>query len=150
VVIVGDGQETVTGVTRRGNGFQYTITRRGDGTVPTECALLPGARTYYTSVAHSELARDEVIARAIADLLHTGRTKRLKSKLERRPSAAEARISDAGLRRTHTTKVDWVGLEPDARRVFLQTLNEPPKLRLRLPTRKKSALRKKPARRRGK
>jgi pimeloyl-ACP methyl ester carboxylesterase len=141
VVIVGDGQETVTGVTRRGNGFQYTITRRGDGTVPTECALLAGASTYYTTVAHSELARDEVIARSIADLLHTGRTKRLKSKLARRTSAAEARISDAELRRTHTAKVDWVGLEPDARRVFLQTLNEPPKLRLRLPIRKKSARR---------
>jgi pimeloyl-ACP methyl ester carboxylesterase len=135
-VIVGEGQETVTRATRRGEQFQYTITRRGDGTVPTACALLPGASTHYTSVAHSELARDEVVARAIADLLKTGRTKRLDSK-PARISAAEARISDAELRRTHAEKVDWAGLEPDARRVFLQTLNEPPQLRLRLPVRKK-------------
>jgi hypothetical protein len=96
-------------------------------------------------VAHSELARDEAIAHAIADLLRTGRTRRLKSKLARR-SFAEARITDAALRLTHTEKVDWAGLEPDARRVFLQTLNEPPQLRLRLPARKKKVARQTPRR----
>ena len=102
-VIVGAGQETVTSATRRGEQFQYTITRHGDGTVPTACALLPGASTHYTSVAHSELARDEVIARAIADLLKSGRTKRLQTK-PARISTAEARITDAELRRTHTAE----------------------------------------------
>ena len=145
-VIVGAGQETVTRAKRVGNEFQYTITRHGDGTVPTACAVLPGASTYYTTVAHSELARDEVVARSIADLLHTGTTKRLKSKLAR-PGAAEARITDAELRRTHTEKVRWAGLEADARRVFLQTLNEPPKLRLRLPVAKKKVAHKNPRRR---
>jgi hypothetical protein len=109
--------------------------------------VLPGASTYYTSVAHSELARDEAVARAIAEVLHTGRTQHLASKLAR-PSAAEARITDAELRCTHTQKVDWAGLEPDDRRVFLQTLNEPPKLKLQLPRSKpaRSAVRRaKPA-----
>jgi hypothetical protein len=146
IVIVGAGQETVTRAARRGQEFEYTITRNGDGTVPTQCALLPGASAYYTSVAHSELARDEVVAHSIADLLRSGHTKGLKSKLAR-PSTARALITDAELRRTHTQKVDWAGLEPDARRVFLQTLNEPPKLRLRLPVKGKRAERKKAPRR---
>jgi pimeloyl-ACP methyl ester carboxylesterase len=144
--VIGIGQETVSRAARRGKEFQYTITRNGDGTVPTECALLPGARTYFTAVAHSELARDEVVARSIADLLKTGRSRRLES-TRPRTSAAEARITDAQLRRTHAAKVDWAGLEPDARRVFLQTLNEPPQLRLRLPaSKKKKVSRKKPRR----
>jgi hypothetical protein len=60
--IVGAGQETVTRATRRKDEFVYTITRHGDGTVPRACAELPGARTYYTTVAHSELARDAAVA----------------------------------------------------------------------------------------
>ncbi len=131
-VIVGAGQETVTSVRRRGGEFQYTITRQGDGTVPTACAVLPGASTYYTSVAHSELARDGAVAQAITEVLHTGRTQRLASRLAR-ASTAEARITDSELRRTHNEKVDWAHLEPDDRRIFLQTLNEPPRLRLQLP-----------------
>ncbi len=47
VVIAGVNQETVTAVARRGNEFVYTITRNGDGTVPTAQALLPGARDLF-------------------------------------------------------------------------------------------------------
>jgi pimeloyl-ACP methyl ester carboxylesterase len=131
-VIAGTGQETVTRVSRRKEDFIYTITRHGDGTVPLICAQLEGARTYYTSVAHSELARDPAVAQAVADLLRDGATNRLGIKCSR-GGKAQARISDSQLRRTHIDKVDWANLEPDARRVFLQTLNEPPKLRLRVP-----------------
>jgi hypothetical protein len=45
----------------------------------------------------------------------------------------------------HTGKVDWAGLEPDERREFLENLNEPPKLQLRVPkkaTRAKAGRRK--------
>lgn len=130
--IVGVGQETVTRVARRGDEFIYTITRRGDGTVPTARAELPGARTYYTAVAHSELARDATVAGAIAEVLRTGESRQLQSKWSTR-SSAEARISDAELRRTHTHKVDWVHMEPGARQEFLRNLNEPPQLKLRVP-----------------
>ena len=75
-----------------------------------------------------------VVAMAVADLLRTGRTRRLKSHCSR-GSRAEARISDSQLRRTHVEKVDWAHMEPDARRIFLQTLNEPPQLRLQVPAR---------------
>jgi hypothetical protein len=42
-------------------------------------------------------------------------------------------VSDGALRRTHAEKVDWTALAPEERRLFLQSLNEPPQLRLRVP-----------------
>jgi pimeloyl-ACP methyl ester carboxylesterase len=129
-VVAGVQQETVTGVARRGDDFVYTVTRNGDGTVPTAYAELAGARTYYARVSHSELVRNGVVAHAIADLLRTGRTRRLPHTWPLRGSAA-ARVTDAALRRNHSEKVDWAALEPDERRIYLQNLNEPPQLRLR-------------------
>ncbi len=131
--IVGVGQETVTAVRRRDDDFVYTITRHGDGTVPAISAALPGAPTHYAPVAHSDLARDRLVAAAVADLLRKGSTRRLATKWTT-SSVAEARITDRELRRADAQKVDWAALEPEERRIFLQNLNEPPKLRLRVPT----------------
>ena len=97
------------------------------------CAELPGARTYYTKVAHSELARDRRCGGSHCGCAaHAARRARLETKWSRARSA-EARISDRELRRTHTAKVDWVHMEPDARQDFLRNLNEPPHLKLRVP-----------------
>jgi len=131
-VIVGVGQETVTAVSRRNEEFVYTITRRGDGTVPAISGQLPGANTYYARTAHSDLTREPVVAAAVIDLLRKGTTRRLSDKWAGK-NLAEARISDYKLRRTHVEKVEWARMEPEARRVFLQNLNEPPELRLRVP-----------------
>jgi hypothetical protein len=130
--IVGAGQETVTRATRRNGEFVYTITRHGDGTVPVCCAELPGARTYYTTVAHSDLARDALVAHAIAEVLRTGETTKLQEEWSR-GGRAEARISDTQLRRTHNEKVDFTQMEPEARQLFLRNLNEPPQLKLSVP-----------------
>src|SRR5450755_2522962 len=140
VVIAGVNQETVTAIARRRDDFVYTITRNGDGTVPTDQALLPGARTYFTAAAHSELTRDYGVAQAVADLLRSGKTRRLPTR-RAHASQAEARISDRQLRRTQIRKVDWSALPPAARRIFLQSLNEPPALKLRLPARRAPATR---------
>lgn len=134
VTIVGVGHETVTAVARRNGEFEYTITRRGDGTVPSVSAELPGALTLYARAAHSDLTRDPVVAAAVVDLLRNGRTRRLPTRWISR-SRAQARIRDSQLRRTHVEKVDWAGMEPEERRVFLQNLNEPPQLTLRVPDR---------------
>ena len=131
-VIVGVGEETVTAVARRKDEFEYTITRHGDGTVPSVSAELPGALTHYARVAHSDLTRDPVVARAVVDLLRDGATRRLPTRWAGR-SLAQARIRDSQLSRTHVEKVDWARLEPEERRVFLQNLNEPPQLQLRVP-----------------
>jgi hypothetical protein len=70
------------------------------------------------------------------DLLRTGRTNRLPTQWAT-SSRAEARITDRQLRRTHVEKVDWAALEPEERRIFLQDLNEPPTLKLRVPARRR-------------
>jgi pimeloyl-ACP methyl ester carboxylesterase len=138
--IVGTGQATVTGIERIADDFVYTVTPHGDGTVPVVSARLEGAHNYFVACAHSELTRDARVANAIADILNTGSTRRL----ERRWSArnrATGFISDTELRQTHTEKVDLTTLDPDARRHFMQNLNEPPPLRLRTPARRSSGLR---------
>jgi hypothetical protein len=133
VAIAGVGQETVTTASKVRDGFVYKVTRHGDGTVPVASAAL-GAHTYYTSAAHSDLTRDAHVAAAIVDLLRKGVTGRLPTRW-RSNSRAEARVSDRELRRTHADKVDWSGLTPAQRREFLQNLNDPLKLRLRVPRR---------------
>jgi pimeloyl-ACP methyl ester carboxylesterase len=131
-VIAGVGQETVTALRRRGEEFIYTVTRGGDGTVPLASAQLPGARCFCARVAHSDLTRDAQVAAAVVDLLRSGNTRRLPT---RRTVGvrARARVSDGELRRTHCEKVDWAALTPRERRLFLENLNEPPRLRLRAP-----------------
>jgi pimeloyl-ACP methyl ester carboxylesterase len=131
-VVAGTGQETVTAVRRRGAQFVYTLTRHGDGTVPTASAQLPGARSLFARVAHSDLTRDAQVAAAVAQLLRRGSTTLLSGDL-RDASRACAEVSDTQLRRTHVEKVDWSALTPHARRLFLENLNEPPRLRLRVP-----------------
>ena len=139
--IVGIDQETVTSVRRRNDDFVYTITRHGDGTVPAISAALPGATVHYAPVAHSDLTRDPVVAAAVIDLLSSGTTTRLTNKWSAR-SLAQAQITDKQLRRTHTQKVDWAALEPEERRLFLQELNEPPELKLRVPGKPKRGAKK--------
>ncbi|HEY4340518.1 MAG TPA: hypothetical protein VGM97_11285 [Steroidobacteraceae bacterium] len=133
-VVVGTGQPTVTGIERVEDDFVYTITPRGDGTIPVVSARLDGARTYYVACAHSELTRDPLVANAVAEILKSGTTRRLTQRWSPR-NRAVGRISDSQLRLTRTEKVDLTMLDPDARRVFMQTLNEPPPLRLRTPKR---------------
>jgi hypothetical protein len=130
--VIGVGAETVTAARRRADDFVYALTRLGDGTVPAASAELAGARGYYARVAHSELTRDAQVAAAVVDLLARGATARLPDRWNS-ASRARAEVSDRALRRTHTAKVDWTALTPDARRVFLETLNEPPHLKLRVP-----------------
>jgi len=133
-VVVGTGQSTVTGIERSDDDFIYTVTLHGDGTVPVVSARLQGAQNYYVACAHSELTRDSLVAVAVADILKTGATRRLARRWSSR-NRASGRISDSALRLTHTEKMDLTTLDPDARRLFMQTLNEPPPLRLRTPGR---------------
>jgi pimeloyl-ACP methyl ester carboxylesterase len=133
-VVVGTGQPTVTGIESVKDDFVYTVTPHGDGTVPAVSAHLEGAQTYYVACAHSELTRDPLVASAVADILKTGTSRRLARRWSPR-NRAIGRISDSALRLTHTEKVDLTTLDPDARRQFMQNLNEPPLLRLRTPGR---------------
>jgi pimeloyl-ACP methyl ester carboxylesterase len=131
-VIAGVGAATVTAVRRRGGEFVYTLTRGGDGTVPASSAVLPGVPSAYARVAHSDLTRDRVVAAAVVDLLLSGRTRRLPARWVS-TARASAQVSDGQLRHTHAEKVDWAALTVKERRLFLENLNEPPRLRLRVP-----------------
>lgn len=134
-VIVGVGLETVTAASRRDDEFVYTVMRRGDGTVAADRAILDGARHYFRAgIAHSELTRDPLVAAAIVELLNRGETRRLPSTW-RSASRARARIGDRELNSLPAAKVDWGRLTPEERRAFLQHLNEPPSLVLRVPRR---------------
>jgi pimeloyl-ACP methyl ester carboxylesterase len=133
-VLVGTGQATVTGIERIADDFVYTIRPHGDGTVPALSARLEGAQTYFVACAHSELTRDPLVASAVADILKTGATRRLARRWSPR-NRAVGRISDSALRLTHTEKLDLTTLDADARRLYMQSLNEPPPLRLRTPGR---------------
>jgi len=130
-IIAGVGAETVTAVRRRGQEFLYTLTRGGDGTVPLESATLPGVRSAFARAAHSDLTRNPLVAAAVVDLLRAGRTRRLPSRWAN-AARASAELSDGELRRTHAEKVEWAGLTPKERRLFLENLNEPPRVRLRV------------------
>ncbi len=134
-LIAGVGQETVTAATRRGADFVYTLTRGGDGTVPLASAAPPGAPCLYAPVAHSDLTRDPKVAAAIVDLLVRGSSTRLPAAWKS-ASRARVQVSDRQLRRTHLGKVDWAALGPEQRRLFLENLNEPPHLKLRVPVRR--------------
>jgi pimeloyl-ACP methyl ester carboxylesterase len=133
-VLVGTGQATVTGIERIADDFVYTVRPHGDGTVPALSARLEGAQTYFVACAHSELTRDPLVASAVADILKTGATRRLARRWSPR-NRAVGRISDSALRLTHTEKLDLTTLDADARRLYMQSLNEPPPLRLRTPGR---------------
>lgn len=138
VAIAGVGQETVTMASKGRDGFVYTVTRHGDGTVPAYSAALEGESTYFANAAHSDLTRDAHVASAIIELLRKGATERLPRRWTSN-SRAQARVSDRELRRTHADKVDWTSLTPAQRRQFLQNLNEPLKLRLRVPAARRGA-----------
>jgi pimeloyl-ACP methyl ester carboxylesterase len=133
-IIAGVGQETITALRLRGEEFVYTVTRGGDGTVPAASAQLPGVRCAYARVAHSELTRDPAVAAAVVDLVRQGRTTRLPSRWQS-GARARAQVSDGALRRMPSDKVDWGALASSERRLFLESLNEPVHLRLRVPGR---------------
>ncbi len=134
-VLVGTGQPTVTGIERIADDFVYTVTPAWamapfPSSAPDWTARIPTmwpARTV-------ELTRDPLVASAVADILKTGATRRLARRWGPR-NRATGRISDSALRLTHTEKVDLTTLEAGARRDFMQSLNEPPPLRLRTPGR---------------
>jgi Lecithin:cholesterol acyltransferase len=134
-LIAGVGQETVTALKKRGAQFIYTLTRGGDGTVPVASAAPAGTRSLYAPVAHSDLTRDPAVAATIVDLLLRGKSARLPGSWNSR-GRAQAQVSDRQLQRTHVDKVDWAALEPEERRLFLENLNEPPHLKLRVPARR--------------
>jgi pimeloyl-ACP methyl ester carboxylesterase len=124
--IVGCNRITATGLALRAGDFEYTYTLRGDGTVPVVLAELEGARHRYVDCGHSDLPLSDRVIAGTIDLLKTGTTRRFAARPRIR-SASRMRVRDADLRKEYQGKVDWPHMTPEERRLFLDSLNEPPR-----------------------
>ena len=78
-LIAGVNQETITSVAMRDGGFEYSIERRGDGTVPLSLALWQHAPTWYAEENHGAMSINSVVLSAVTDLLKRGETTQLPS-----------------------------------------------------------------------
>jgi hypothetical protein len=132
-MVVGCNRTTATGVALRSDGdggdggdFEYEYSLQGDGTVPVELARLPGAHHSYVECGHSDMPLDERVIAGTVDLLKTGATQRFASAPPLRRGSL-TRVRDAELRQQYQGKVDWPHMTPEQRRLFLDTLNEPPR-----------------------
>jgi hypothetical protein len=125
-MVVGCNRTTATGVALRDGDFEYEYSLQGDGTVPIELARLAGARHSYIECGHSDMPlADRVIAGTI-DLLRNGATQRFAAAPPVRRGSL-TRVRDAELRELFQGKIDWPHMTPEQRRLFLDTLNEPPR-----------------------
>jgi pimeloyl-ACP methyl ester carboxylesterase len=123
--IVGTQQRTVTGIVRRDREFVYTISSEGDGTVPIASATQAATGNYFLASEHSNLPRSPAVAQAVLELLATGRCDSLPQQPSP-PVGAEVQVSDAELRTTYLTKIDWRALTPEQRALYLNQLNLTP------------------------
>jgi pimeloyl-ACP methyl ester carboxylesterase len=123
--IAGYGFETPVHVGRAEDDFHYRYGPAGDGTVPVARATLAGAEAWYCRVAHNELPRDARVQAAVLQLLAGDRPT-----LEGAPPVLvdhPRSVSDTELRHLFNNKIDWSALDADARRRFLDSLNEAPR-----------------------
>ena len=125
-MVVGCNRTTATGVAIRDGDFEYEYSQQGDGTVPIELARLAGARHSYVECGHSDLPLSDRVIAGVVDLLKTGATQRFAASPPVKRGAL-ARVRDSELREQYLGKVDWPHMTPEQRRLFLDTLNEPPK-----------------------
>lgn len=123
-VIVGVGQETIVSAAARGSGFEYEIRAAGDGTVPLSRARWSEGATWFVNENHGALTKNEHVLAAVADILKTGDTRRLRSTA---PSvdAASRTVSDDELRAIALRKVQWDALSLDSRRRILDPVLSP-------------------------
>ena len=125
-MVVGCNRTTATGVAARDGDFEYEYSLQGDGTVPIELARLAGARHSYVECGHSDMPLSDRVIAGVVDLLETGATQRFAASPPVKRGAL-TRVRDAELREQYLGKVDWPHMTPEQRRLFLDTLNEPPK-----------------------
>lgn len=123
--VVGVRQETVTGAQLRGREFHYTLEHDGDGTVPLELAMLPGAAHWFVAEKHGGLPNNGKVIAAVVDLLRSGTTDRLPTVARRARVKGARRVTESTLRRVAPRKVRWQDLSADARRRLLEPVVSP-------------------------
>lgn len=73
-LIAGIHRQTVTDLELGPEGFGYTETANGDGTVPIEFARLPNTPTWFVEESHGSLPNNAQVTRAVIDLIETATT----------------------------------------------------------------------------
>jgi pimeloyl-ACP methyl ester carboxylesterase len=128
-MVVGCNRTTATGVALRDGDFEYEYSLQGDGTVPIELARLAGARHSYVECGHSDMTLSDRVIEGTVDLLDTGATQRFAAAPPVKRGSL-TRVRDTELREQYLGKIDWPHMTPEQRRLFLDTLNEPPRGRV--------------------
>jgi pimeloyl-ACP methyl ester carboxylesterase len=119
-VIVGTHQETVTSLRVGDDGFEYSVRRDGDGTVPLERALWQGAETWFVQENHGALTNNNEVLAAVTNLLKEGKTSWLSTTRPAPASDIVRTVTDTELRAAATQKVLWDRLTLDSRRRILE------------------------------
>ncbi len=76
-LVAGNGRATLTGLRLRDGRLEFRDSDEGDGTVPLALARMPGLATWITSQSHGALPGDDLVTRAVVDLLGSGTTELL-------------------------------------------------------------------------
>ena len=105
-LIAGIDQPTITGLSERDGTFVYHITNAGDGTVPTDLALIDGIDVYFVREEHSELPHNGAVVAAVVDLLERGRTRRL-ARRNSHSAVAPMMLTEHEFRAEDSSKHDW-------------------------------------------
>jgi len=124
-VIAGFGQETIVSAAVRGHGFEYEYRPAGDGTVPLARARWADAATWFVNENHGALTQNDEVLAAVADILKSGDTRRLRTTLPRSPDVAARTVTDDDLRAGATHKVQWERLSLESRRRILDPVLTP-------------------------
>ena len=124
-VIVGVGQETIVSAALHERGFQYEYGAEGDGTVPLSRAQWNDAPTWFVTENHGALTKNDHVLAAVADLLKTGDTRRLRSTVPHAPDTGSRTVSDDELRAVALREVQWETLSLESRRRILDPVISP-------------------------
>lgn len=124
-VIVGTNQETVIAAKLSDHGFEYSVRRDGDGTVPLSRALWDGADTWFAAENHGALSNNSEVLAAVTGILKEGRTSRLSTTRPPSDAAVVRTITDRELRSAANHKVHWERLSLDSRRRILDPVMTP-------------------------
>ena len=124
-VIVGVGQETIVSVALSSGGFQYEYRAEGDGTVPLSRARWNDAATWFVTENHGALTQNDLVRAAVADILKSGDTRRLRTTSPHAPEVAPRTVTDSEMRAIALRKVQWESLSLDSRRRILEPVLSP-------------------------
>jgi len=123
--IVGFGQDTVVSVAQQERGFQYEFRAEGDGTVPLARAQWADAATWYVNENHGALTKNDLVLAAVAEILKTGDTRRLRTTVPKAAEVASRTVTEDELRAVALRKVQWDALSLDSRRRILDPVLSP-------------------------